>query len=367
MSALFSPFSLGAVALPNRIVIPPMCQYSADAGHATDWHLMHMGSMTQSGAGLFIIEATAVEPAGRISPLDLGLWSDETEASLRRVLDAVRPHGHARIGIQLAHAGRKASTAAPWQGGVQVGAEAGGWVPHAPSALPFRDGDVTPQALDAAGLQRVKQAFVESALRAHRLGIEVVEVHAAHGYLLHSFLSPLSNQRTDAFGGDLAGRMRFPLEVVEAVRKALPAGVAVGARLSASDWVPGGWDLAQSVVFSQALRERGCDFIDVSSGGLSPLQKIPLEPGYQLPFAEAIRREVGLPVIGTGLITEPEFAEAAVAEGRTDLVGVARAMLYNPRWPWHAAARLGARVNAPPQYWRSQPAGLADLFITERG
>ncbi|MDI1348457.1 NADH:flavin oxidoreductase/NADH oxidase [Aquabacterium sp.] len=366
MGHLFSPFTLGSLPLDNRIVIAPMCQYSAQDGQASDWHLMHLGHLALSGAGLFILEATAVTPEGRISPLDLGLWSDDTEAALRRVLDAARKHSPIRWGIQLAHAGRKASVAAPWTGGARVlpGVlpDNGGWQTVAPSAVPFRDSDPAPESLDGTGLRRIRQAFADAARRAHRLGLDLIEIHAAHGYLLHQFLSPLSNARTDAHGGTLEGRMRFPLEVFEAVREAVPAGMAVGVRISATDWVPGGWDLAQSQVFAQALRARGCDFVHVSSGGLSAQQQIALAPGYQLPFAEAIKREVGLPTIGVGLITEPEQAEAVVASGQADLVGLARAMLYNPRWPWHAAARLGARVHAPPQYLRCQPAGLRELF-----
>jgi len=362
MSHLFSPFTLGPVPLDNRIVIAPMCQYSAQEGRATDWHLMHLGQLALSGAGLLIVEATAVVPEGRISPLDLGLWSDDTEAALGRVLDAARRHAPIRWGIQLAHAGRKASVAAPWTGGAHVLPADGGWQTVAPSAVPFRDTDPMPVSLDGAGLQRIRQGFADTARRAHRLGLDLIEIHAAHGYLLHQFLSPLSNARTDAYGGDLEARMRFPLEVFEAVREAVPAGVAVGVRISATDWVPGGWDLAQSQVFAQALKARGCDVIHVSSGGLSAQQQITLGPGYQLPFAEAIKREVGMPTIGVGLITEPEQAESVVASGQADLVGLARAMLYNPRWPWHAAAHLGARVHAPPQYLRCQPAGLRDLF-----
>lgn len=362
MSHLFSPFTLGSLPLDNRIVIAPMCQYSAEAGRATDWHLMHWGHLALSGAGLFILEATAVAPEGRISPLDLGLWSDDTEAALGRALNAARRHAPIRWGIQLAHAGRKASVAAPWTGGAVVPPSEGGWPTVAPSAVPFRDSDPAPQSLDDTGLRRIRQAFVDAARRAHRLGLDLIEIHAAHGYLLHEFLSLLSNLRTDAHGGSLAGRMRFPLEVFEAVREAVPPSMTVGVRISATDWVPGGWDLAQSQAFAQALRERGCDFIHVSSGGLSTQQQIALVPGYQLPFAEAIKREVGMPTIGVGLITEPEQAEAAVASGQVDLVGLARAMLYNPRWPWHAAAKLGARVHAPAQYLRCQPAGLRELF-----
>lgn len=362
MSHLFTPIQLGALTLPNRIVIAPICQYSAVDGEATDWHLMHLGQMAVSGAGLLIVEATAVEPVGRISPGDLGLWSDATEAALGRVLQAVRQHSAMPIGIQLSHAGRKASSHAPWDGGQLIAPKDGGWTPQGPSALANGPTEPPPHALDDAGLQRILQAFVEAALRAHRIGLDLIELHAAHGYLLHQFLSPLANQRTDAYGGALEHRMRFPLAVFKAVRAALPEGFPLGVRLSATDWVEGGWDLDQSMVFSQRLRDAGCSFMHVSSGGVSPLQKIPLAPGYQVAFAEAIRRATGLPTMAVGLITEPAQAEAIVAQGQADMVALARGILYDPRWPWHAAAKLGATVTVPKQYWRSQPRELPGLF-----
>jgi 2,4-dienoyl-CoA reductase-like NADH-dependent reductase (Old Yellow Enzyme family) len=351
------------VALKNRIVVAPMCQYSADEGRATDWHLIHLGHLALSGAALLFTEATAVEPVGRISAEDLGLYSDDTEAALRRVLEAVRRHSSIRIGMQLAHAGRKASTQAPWLGGRQIAPSAGGWQTVAPSAVAHLPGEHPPTALDDAGLARIRDAFVDAALRAQRLGIDVIELHAAHGYLLHQFLSPVANRRGDAYGGSLENRMRFPLEVFDAVRAALAPAVPVGARVSATDWVDGGWDLEECVAFAHALRERGAAFIDVSSGGVSHEQKIALGPGYQVPFAERIRRATGLPVITVGLITEPRQAEAIVADERADLVAFARAMLYDARWPWHAAAELGAQVEAPPQYMRSQPRQYKDLFV----
>ena len=362
MSQLFSPIALGTQTLRNRIVIAPMCQYSAVDGQANDWHLIHLGQLACSGAGLLIIEATAVSPEGRISPRDLGLWSGETEAALARVLQAVRRHSAMPIAIQLAHAGRKASTGVPWEGGGQLRPEDGGWQTVAPSPLPWESGDLPPLALDPAALARTRAAFVAAAERAHRLGLDAVELHAAHGYLLHQFLSPLTNRREDGYGGSLENRMRFPLEVFEAMRAALPAGLPIGVRISATDWVDGGWEIEQSVAFAHALRQRGCAYIHVSSGGLSPLQQIPAAPGFQVPFAERIRRETGLPTIAVGLITEPEQAEGIVASGRADMVALARGMLYDPRWPWHAAARLGAQVEAPKQYWRSQPAGVKNLF-----
>jgi 2,4-dienoyl-CoA reductase-like NADH-dependent reductase (Old Yellow Enzyme family) len=362
MSALFSPCTLGPLTLANRIVIAPMCQYSAENGEAGDWHLVHLGQLALSGAGLLILEATAVTPEGRISPADLGLWSDRTEAALARVLATVRRHSTMPIAIQLSHAGRKASSHAPWDGGQLIAPQNGGWMPLGPSALPHAASEPPPEALDEAGLQRIRQAFVDAAVRAQRMGLDAIELHAAHGYLLHQFLSPLANARTDAYGGSPENRMRFPLEVFDAVRAALPAGFPLGLRLSATDWVEGGWDLAQSIVLAQALRERGCAFMHVSSGGVSPLQKIALGPNYQVPFAEAIRRETGMPTIAVGLITEPEQAEAIVASGQADLVALARGILYDPHWPWHAAARLGATVQAPRQYWRSQPRELPGLF-----
>ncbi len=361
MSALFSPYSLRDLTLKNRIVISPMCQYSAENGRATDWHMIHLGHMALSGAGLLILEATAVEPDGRISPDDLGLWDDATEYALRPVLAAIRRYSNMPVAVQLAHAGRKASTPAPWKGSKQLTPERGGWLTHAPSALPYSDDQTTPIALDATGLERVKAAFVAAAKRADRLGIDAIEVHAAHGYLLHQFLSPLSNQRTDNYGSSLENRMRFPLEVFEAVRAAFPAGKPVGVRVSASDWVDGGWDIDQTVVFAKELKARGVDWIDASSGGLSAHQQIPLKPGYQVPFAEAIKA-IGIPTFAVGLITEPKQAEEIIASGQADFVALARAILYDPRWPWHAAAELGAQVEAPPQYLRSQPRELKNLF-----
>lgn len=362
MSQLFSPFSIGSLTLKNRIVIAPMCQYSAQNGEANDWHLIHLGQLALSGAGLLIIEATAVEPEGRITPADLGLWSDATEQALGRVLASVRNYSAMPIALQIAHAGRKASTAVPWEGGQLLSPEQGGWQTLAPSAIPFSDNDPAPRALGQADLQRILQAFVSAAQRAHRIGIDAIEIHAAHGYLLHEFLSPLANTRTDEYGGSLENRLRFPLAVFDAMRAAVPMELPIGIRISATDWLEGGWGLAQSVVFAKALRDRGCSFIHVSSGGLSPHQQISAGPCFQVPFAEAIRAETGLPTITVGLITESEEAEAIVAEGRADMVALGRGILYDPRWPWHAAAKLGAQADAPPQYWRSQPRGLNGLF-----
>jgi 2,4-dienoyl-CoA reductase-like NADH-dependent reductase (Old Yellow Enzyme family) len=363
MSQLFTPMRIGELRLDNRIIIAPMCQYSAVDGTPGDWHLIHLGHLALSGAGLLIIEATAVSPEGRITQADLGLYDDANEAGLARILGAVRAQSPIRIGMQLAHAGRKASSRAPWDGGAQVRPhEPGGWRAVAPSAVPHAPGEEPPLALDADGLARVREAFAAAARRAARLGLDGIEIHAAHGYLLHQFLSPLANRRTDAYGGSLENRMRFPLEVFEVVRAAFPADKPVWARISATDWVPGGWDIDGTVALSKALAARGCAAIHVSSGGVSPQQQIRLGPGYQVPCAQRVKAEVGLPTIAVGLITDAEQAEAIVANGEADAVSMARAFLYDPRWPWHAAAKLGARVQAPRQYWRSQPREFKDLF-----
>jgi len=362
-SHLFEPLQLGPLKIDNRIVIAPMCQYSATEGTPGDWHLIHLGHLALSGAGLLIIEATAVEADSRISPGDLGLYSDANEEGLAKVLQAMRAHSPIKVAIQLGHAGRKASSRAPWEGGSQIRpGEPGGWKAWAPSAVPHAPGEDAPIALDAAGLARVRDAFVAAARRAARLGIDGIELHAAHGYLLHQFLSPIANHREDEYGGSLENRLRFPLEVFDAVRKEFPADRPVWVRVSASDWVPGGWDLDSTVAFSRALQARGCAAIHVSSGGVSPQQAITLGAGYQVPFAERIKAEVGLPTIAVGLITEPAHAEAIIANGQADAVSLARAILYDPRWPWHAAAALGAQVKAPHQYWRSQPREFKDLF-----
>lgn len=364
MPQLFTPWSVGPLTLPNRIVIAPMCQYSAVEGLLQDWHRVHYGSLALSAAGLLIVEATAVSAEGRITPGCTGLWNHAQERAFARLLDSIRRHAPIAMAVQLAHAGRKASSHLPWHGGMQIRlGEPGAWPAVSASALPQLPGEEAPAALDAAGLRGVRQAFAEAAQRAVRAGFQGIELHAAHGYLLHQFLSPLANRREDEFGGTLERRMRFPLEVFDAVRAAVPPSVPVWVRVSATDWVDGGWDPGSTVAFGQALRARGCAAVHVSSGGVSPAQKIPLGPGYQVPLATAVKQGVGLPTIAVGLITEPEQAEQVVAEGRADAVGLARALLYNPRWPWHAAARLGAQVEVPQPYWRSQPRELKDLFV----
>jgi 2,4-dienoyl-CoA reductase-like NADH-dependent reductase (Old Yellow Enzyme family) len=362
MSKLFSPLALRGMTLPNRIVVSPMCQYSAEEGRATAWHMIHLGGLALSGAGMLCIEATAVEPEGRITSGDLGLWDDATEAALKPVIAAIRQHSKIKVTMQLAHAGRKASSQLPWEGGQLIPLAEGGWAPYAPSAVSYKDGEASPTALDADGLERVRQGFAATARRAARLGVDGLEIHAAHGYLLHEFLSPLSNHRSDSYGGSLENRMRFPLEIFDAVRAAFPADKPVGIRVSASDWVEGGWDLEQTIAFAKALKGRGVDWIDASSGGLSPLQKIALRPGYQTPFAQGLKEATGVATIAVGLITEPQQAEEIIASGQADLVALARGLLYDPRWPWHAAAALGANVDAPPQYWRAPPHEYKDLF-----
>ena len=362
MSTLFSPIALRGLKLANRIMVAPMCQYSAENGEANDWHFTHINSLALSGAAMFCIEATHVEAIGRITPGCLGLWNDATEAALKPILASVRKHSKAAVAVQLAHAGRKGSSHTPWDGGQQIPLAEGGWQAVGPSAVPHKEGEASPLELDAAGMARIRDAFVAAAKRADRLGIDAIEVHGAHGYLLHQFLSPIANKRTDQYGGSLQNRMRYPLEVFDAVRAAFPDNKPIGVKVSATDWVEGGWDLAQTIEFAKELKQRGVDWIDVSSGGVSPLQKIPLSPGYQVPFAQAVKQATGVTTMAVGLITEARQAEEIVASGKADMVALARGMLYDPRWGWHAAAELGGQVDAPPQYWRSQPSTQKELF-----
>ena len=363
MPALFSPLQVGDLKLDNRIVIAPMCQYSAVDGCMTDWHLIHLGHLALSGAALLTIEATAVLPEGRITYGDVGLWSDDTEAAMAAILQSVRRWSAMPIAIQLGHAGRKASTEKPWKGGAQIPPDQeNGWQTVAPSAIPHAEDEHPPAELDRAGLDRVRAAFADATVRSARLGLDAVQIHAAHGYLLHQFLSPLSNRRGDEYGGSLENRMRFPLEVFDAVRAAFPAERPVTVRVSATDWADGGWDVEQTAVFAQALEARGCAAIHVSSGGLVPYQQIPVGPSYQVPLARAVKSAVSIPVVAVGMITGFEQAEAIVATGDADLVALARGVLFDPRWPWHAAAHLGGRVSAPEQYLRSQPRQYRDLF-----
>jgi NADPH2 dehydrogenase len=362
MSALFSPIKLRSLALPNRIMVAPMCQYSAENGEANDWHFTHINTLALSGAAMFCIEATHVEAIGRITPGCLGLWNDATEAALKPIMASVRKHSRIAVAMQLAHAGRKGSSHTPWDGGQQIPLAEGGWQTEGPSAVPHKEGELAPLALDAVGLKRVRDAFVAAARRAERLGLDALELHSAHGYLLHQFLSPISNKRTDQYGGSLQNRMRYPLEMFDAIRAAFPEQKPVGVKVSATDWVEGGWDLVQTIEFAKELKKRGVDWIDASSGGVSPLQKIPLSPGYQVPFAQGIKAATGVTTMAVGLITEAKQAEDIVVSGKADMVALARGMLYDPRWGWHAAAELGGQVEAPPQYWRSQPSTQKALF-----
>jgi len=353
MSALFTPLRLREVTLRNRIAVSPMCQYSAREGVPTSWHLVHLGSRAVGGAGLVIAEASAVSAEGRISPDDSGLWTDAQAEAWAPIARFVADQG-ASPGIQLAHAGRKASTDAPWRGGRPVAEGAGGWRPVAPSALRFADDYPLPRELATDELGGVVGAFRDAARRAEQAGFQLVEIHMAHGYLLHQFLSPLTNRRTDGYGGSLENRMRLALEVARAVREAFPVERPVFARISATDWVEGGWDLEQSVALARALGENGVDVVDCSSGGAVPQAKVPLGPGYQVPFAAAIRERAGIATGAVGLITEPEQAEAIVASGQADLVLFAREMLRDPYWPLHAARALGADVGWPVQYLRAR-------------
>lgn len=363
MSQLFSEMKLGPLLLTNRIIIAPMCQYSADQGQATDWHTIHLGNLALSGAGMMTLEATAVNPRGRISYADLGLWDDATESALAKVLAAVRRYSDIPICVQLAHAGRKASTQKPWEGGAAIAPDApNGWRTVAPSSVAFTDNAPLPQAAEKKDLDAIIADFSAAAVRADRLGLDAIEIHGAHGYLLHQFLSPLANKRDDQYGGTLENRMRLLLEVFDAVRRVFPKNKAVGVRISATDWVEGGWDLEQSLVLAKELETRGCDFIHVSSGGASPLQQIPVGPGFQVPLAQAIKKVVSMPVIAVGLITTAGQAENILAAGQADAVALARGILYDPRWPWHAAAELGASIVAAPQYLRSAPADAKSLL-----
>lgn len=362
-STLFTPIRIRNLEIENRIVIAPMCQYSAEQGCMTDWHTLHLGQLAQSGAGLLTIEATAVSPEGRITFADVGLYDDKSEQAMARVLASIRKWSTIPVAIQLAHAGRKASTHKPWdkQGQIPPDRE-NGWQTLAPSALPYSHGYTPPVALDSNGLAEIRNQFAAAAKRAARLNIDLIQIHAAHGYLLHQFLSPLTNHRTDNYGGSLENRAKFPLEIFDAVRAAFPADKPVSVRISATDWVDGGFNIEEAVAFSKMLEARGVDVIHVSSGGLHPEQQINVYPGYQVPLARAVKSAVSIPVVAVGLISAPQHAESVVASGDADFIAIARTALYDPRWPWHAAAALGAQVRAAEQYLRCQPHTLKDLF-----
>ena len=368
-SALFSPIKLADLELGNRIVVSPMCQYSADDGSATDWHLGHLAMLANSGAALLVVEATHVERRGRITHGCLGLYSDDNEAALARAIAHCRRVGTAKLGIQLAHAGRKASSYRPWEGGLGLNKDDDPWETIAPSAIAFGNAWAAPRAMTRDDMERVRDAFVSSAERAMRLGFDAVELHMAHGYLLHSFMSPIANHRSDDYGGSAAARLRFPLEVARAVRAVVPRSLPLGARITGTEWVEGGLAPDDAVTLAKALKEAGLDFVCVSSGGITaevmrggtgldqrqPGVRIPLGPGYQVPFAEKVRREAGIPTRAVGLIATPQQAEAIVAEGKADMIALARAMLDDPRWGWHAAQALAGEVKRPPQYARAAP------------
>jgi len=360
---MFTPFKVRELLLANRVVVSPMCQYSAEDGMPNDWHLVHLGTRAIGGAGLVVAEMTDVSAEARISPWCTGLWKPEQAEAWRRIVDFVHTNSAARIAMQLGHAGRKASTQRMWEGDNQPLAE-GNWPLVSASPLPYFPHSPVPRELSAAEMRTVVADYVRAAKLAEDAGFDLLELHMAHGYLLASFISPLTNRRSDGFGGPLANRMRFPLEVFDAVRAAFPAARPVGVRVSATDWLDHGWDLEQTIAFARQLAERGVDWIDVSSGGISPHQKIVLGPGYHVPFAAAIKRTTAVPIIAVGLITTAAQAEEIVGSGKADMVALARAMLFNPHWPWQAAAELGATVEAPPQYWRSAPADHPGLFGT---
>ena len=365
MSLLFTPFTFdaprGPLTLPNRIVIAPMCQYSAENGQATDWHLTHWTNLLNSGAGLLILEATAVSPEGRITPACLGLWDDATQAALHDKLARARRQAPAvPVCMQISHAGRKASSEVPWRGGMLIAPQDGGWLPLGPSALPHLPQEPAPAELTLEGIAKIQADFIATARRAQAIGIDALELHGAHGYLLHQFLSPLANQRRDDYGGSYENRIRFVMEVFKGVREVFDG--ALGIRLSGTDWVEGGWTPEETGDLSERLKLAGAQFVHVSSGGVSPLQKIAIGPEYQVHLAQAVKARTGLPTLAVGLITDPAQAEGVLQRGDADLVALARAFLYNPRWGWHAAAQLQGQVQASSQYWRCLPREAASIF-----
>lgn len=366
-SHLFSPLQLRSLELPNRIAVSPMCQYHAEDGCMSDWHLAHLGSLALSGAGLLMIESTGVRADGRISPRDVGLYSDANEAAMARVLGVLRAASGIAVGVQLGHAGRKASTRPPWEGRGPVPEAEGGWSVIGPSAVAFTEGWHVPRAMTRDDMDAVRDAFVAAAGRAARLGLDHVELHFAHGYLMSSFLSPLSNRRGDDYGGSRDNRMRFPLEVAAAVRAAWPEERPLAVRVNGSDFVDGGWTGADAAAFAVELAGLGVDLVTVSGGGIDPAQQVDPRPGYQLPFAEGVREASGLPTASVGMILTPAQAEAAIAEGRADVVVLARGMLFDPRWPYHAAHVLGAELPWPPQYERASPANWPGADALLRG
>jgi len=355
-SALFSPIKLADLTVANRIVVAPMCQFSANDGVGNDWHMTHFGMLANSGAGLLVVEATHVERLGRITHGCLGIYSDACEDALERIVSHCKRIGTAKLGIQLAHAGRKASAQRPWEGAKALGPAEDPWPTIAPSALPFGPGWPTPRAMTEQDMARVRAAFAAAATRAVRSGFDAIELHLAHGYLLHSFVSPLSNKRNDEYGGSLAGRMRFALEVTREVRAAMPRGMPLGARITGTDWLDGGLTGNDAVAFTKELKQAGLDYVDISSGNITTDSRVPSAPGFNVPIAEQVRRDSGLPVRAVGMIVTAKQAEAIIAEGKADMVALARAFLDDPHWGWHAAQTLGAEVVRPVQYVRAGPA-----------
>ena len=355
-SQLFTPISLRGLTLTNRIVIPPLCQYSSDNGSATDWHMQHLPGFAISGAGLVVFEMTNVEPIGRITPYCAGLWSDENERALARVIASCRKYGQAKLGIQIAHAGRKASTAEPWKGGKFLPPDQGGWQTIAPSAIAFGENYGTPRAMVREDFERVLDGFVNATRRAARLGFDSCEMHGAHGYLLSSFFSPLSNRREDDYGGSIENRMRFPLQVFRAMREVWPADKPLGVRLSCVDWVEGGTTIEDTLIFAKALKAAGCDFICCSSGGIVAAVPPLIRANYQVQFAERIRREVGIPTRAVGMIFTARQADAIITKGEADMVAIGRGYIDDPRWAWHAGDELGVMASFAPQVDRARNA-----------
>lgn len=362
MSQLFSPITMRGVTLDNRVMVSPMCQYQAEDGCATDWHNLHLGQFAMGGNGLVMVEATAVLRSGRITHRCLGLYSDTNERALQQTVDICRRYGTGKLAIQLGHAGRKASVQPPADGGKPLTVAEDPWTTYSASALPFAPGYHVPVALDKAGIESIKAGFVDATKRAARIGFDLVELHMAHGYLIHQFLSPISNKRSDEYGGSLQNRLRLALEIFAACRAVWPDDKPMGVRVSATDYVEGGWTVEDTVVLARELKKLGCDFIDVSSGGLDPRQKLSLGPGYQVPFAEKIRREAGIATIAVGMIVDPHQAERIVSTGQADMVALARAMMLNPRWAWQAAQQLHADAPLPPNYARAHPKNWPQAF-----
>jgi 2,4-dienoyl-CoA reductase-like NADH-dependent reductase (Old Yellow Enzyme family) len=361
-SILFTPITMRGLTLPNRVVVSPMCQYNSDNGSANDWHLMHLGNMSLGAAGLVMTEMTDVSPQGRISPKCAGIWSDDNEKALKRVHDFCRQYGVAKLGVQLAHAGRKGPTTPPAAGGKPILEGPDAWTPEAPSAIPYDTGWPMPHALTKDEIKRVIAEFVAGAVRLDRIGYDLIELHGGHGYLVHQFLSPLSNHRTDEYGGSTENRMRFAIEVYEAVRAVWPEAKPIGMRVSATDWVDGGWTPEETVLLAKELKKRGMDYMDVTTGGLHPQQKIPLSAGYQVPFSEKVKKESGMTTMTVGLIAGYQQAEDIVASGQADMICIGRAAIYDPRWAWHAAEELGAEASYAPKTMAGHPKLRPQLF-----